>query len=188
MIERFAKFFSIILDNNEKLIDPLRKAVLRLSISLVLQRKKWDKLFLKRSLIKEHVGDDRVGYLAIFFLKWIENFNSKFSEIYMVAKSTLKISEKRVQEKLDNGVLRKGTYLNKVLHKDSPNSHNDVPSPPETGNEVLTPRNKKIIKIEVSTKQVNQPNQGDSSPENIDSSTTKPESPDKSKNHILTCS
>jgi len=116
LVECFAKFFSKLVDD-DKLLIPVRKAVLRLCISLVLERKKWDKLFFKRSLIKEHSGDDKVTYLNVFMLKWIENFSHNFTENFMVANSPLKLTARGINERVTKS--RYSTYMGRVLSKGS---------------------------------------------------------------------
>jgi len=116
LMECFAKFFSKLADD-EKLVNYLKKAVLRLCISLVLERKKWDKLFFKRSIIKEHSGNDKVTQLHVFLLKWIENFSQSFTENYMVVNSPLRLNEKRVSQRM--GKARPSTYMARVLMKEA---------------------------------------------------------------------
>ena len=115
LIECFVRFFANLITENETNLINLRKAILRLCISLVLERKKWDKLFLKRSLIKEHSGDDKVMHLYVFMLKWIENYSETFKEHYMIAKSPLKLNEEKVEEKMKSSEKRRGTFLNQVV-------------------------------------------------------------------------
>jgi len=136
LVECFAKFFSKLIDADEKLIIGVRKAILRLCISLVLERKKWDKLFFKRSLIKDHSGDDKVTHLYVFMLKWIENFSHSFTENYMVANSPLKLSSRSVHERVSKS--RFGTYMGRILTK---GSNGFEPESPDSVNQSESPEN-----------------------------------------------
>jgi len=127
LIECFANFFSKVFDD-EGIVDHGRKAVLRLCISLLLERKKWDKLFLKRSIIQGHQAEDKINYLQVFILKWIENFTQEFTDYYMVAKSPLKITEKRVQEKIANSPQGRGKYLESLIRPAKPTGENSATS------------------------------------------------------------
>jgi len=128
LIECFAKFFSGLIGDDQSIIAHIRKAIFRLCLSLVLERKKWDKLFLKRSVIKEHSGEDRVSYLNVFMLKWIENFSQSFTENYMMVNSPLRISERTVQRKMSSRFTKRGTYMEKLISKpETPTSDNNSP-------------------------------------------------------------
>jgi len=115
LLECFARFFASILALDENLIESVAKAALRVCISLTASRKKLDKLFLRRNLIAEHNQDDQVMHLKIFLSKWIENFNDEFTQNFMVHKSVLGITEKKVREKLIRKGFKMNTYLSKVL-------------------------------------------------------------------------
>jgi len=143
LVECFVRFFSKLVINveDEMMVAHFRKAILRLCLSLVLERKKWDKLFLKRSLIQEHIADDRVTYLNVFMLKWIENFSNNFTESYMVSKSPLQITEKLVEEKIQLGLRKRGTYLERVLTKGKVQSERGTPAYLESDEIKMAPSN-----------------------------------------------
>ena len=115
LLECFARFFASARALNDNLNDSIAKAALRVCISLTSTRKKLDRLFFRRNLIADHDQDDQVTHLKIFLSKWIENFNEEFTQNFMVHKSTLKITEKKVKQRLINKGINMNTYLNKVL-------------------------------------------------------------------------
>ena len=130
LLECFARFFASILAINENLIESAAKAALRVCISLTATRKKLDRLFLRRNLIGEHDQDDQVTHLKIFLSKWVENFNEEFTQNFMVHKSALKITEKKVREKLIRKGIGMTTYLSKVLESRENLDESYLKSPP----------------------------------------------------------
>ena len=115
LIECFVRFFANLITDDEAILQHFRKAILRLCITLVLERKKWDKLFLKRSLIKEISGEYKMIYLHFFMIKWIENYSQKFTDHFMIAKSPLHIDEEEVKQRINHADKRRGTYLNHAV-------------------------------------------------------------------------
>jgi len=113
---------------------------MRFCISLTLERKHFDKLFIKRSLIKEHSGDDRTTHLYVFILKWIENFTQSFTEAYMMANSPLNINHKTVTERVNSASkLRRGSYMESVLFKGRSQSNDSSQTAPQIN--IVSPRN-----------------------------------------------
>lgn len=115
LLECFARFFATLLIQDERRADQIVTATLRVCISLLCSKKRLDKLFLKRSLIRDFSQDDQVTYLRTFLLKWIENFNENFTEMFMLHKSPLHINERKIREKMIKKGIRVNTYLSKVL-------------------------------------------------------------------------
>jgi len=129
LVECFAKFFSALIGDDQAVLTHVRKAIFRLCISLILERKRWDKLFLKRSVIQEHSGEDRVTYLNVFMLKWIENFSQSFTENYMMANSPLGISVRSVKSKLSSRLTKRGTYMERLISNPESPSTDQTSSP-----------------------------------------------------------
>jgi hypothetical protein len=62
-----------------------QKAMTRLCISLLLRRRKHDKIFLKRDLVDVPHDDEKVTNLTMFLYKWIENFSESIANAVTAA-------------------------------------------------------------------------------------------------------
>jgi len=128
LLECFARFFASVLTLNETSSDQISLTALRVCISLTSSKKKLDKIFLKRSMIGDHNEDDKVTHLKIFLLKWVENFNEGFTENFLLHKSSLRINERKVKEKLIKKGLQTNSYLSKILDRDPNNTSDNLNS------------------------------------------------------------
>jgi hypothetical protein len=71
LIEYFANFFDRLVQHDKTSVEEVRKVILRVCISLLLERKEKDKYFKKRSMIKENYAQDQCTQLYLFIQKWI---------------------------------------------------------------------------------------------------------------------
>jgi len=100
LLEQFARFFSNLVLFDENASEHIEKAAIRLCMSLLLDKKKFDKNFLRRNMLKIHEEDDRLTHLKIFLLKWVENFNDNFSKAFMLHTAPLKSNTRVINLRL----------------------------------------------------------------------------------------